>query len=123
LIAGLGGALYAMFLGIVTPESFALMFSAQFLMMIVLGGMRVLGGAVVGAALVWWLQLNLSGFAVNVGDFELAILPGAVFGLAVVAVILFLPEGLLGGTQRLARWALARIRSVRTPTTGEGRKP
>lgn len=103
-IAGLGGGVYAMILGIVTPDSFTLAFSMQFLMMIVLGGMRSISGAITGAALIWWLHLNLDGFTIPIGSAGIELLPGAVFAIAVVLTVLFLPEGLVNGVGRLVRW-------------------
>lgn len=112
-VAGLGGGLYAMVLGIVTPDSFSLAFSLQFLMMIVLGGMRRLSGAVIGAVLVWWLHINLEGFAIPLGNSSFDVLPGAVFALAVIVVVLFFPEGIAGGVPRLWSWASGRLRRAR----------
>ena len=111
-IAGLGGGVYVMVLGIVTPDSFALPFSLQFLMMIVLGGMRRPSGAIVGAALVWWLGLNLDGFELPIGPNGFDVLPGAVFGLAVILVVLFLRDGVTGGIVRLWSFASSRIRRL-----------
>lgn len=111
-VAGVGGGLYVMVLGIITPDSFGLTFSLQFLMMIVLGGMRRLSGAIVGGALVWWLQLNLDGFSIPLGGSRFDVLPGAVFALAVMAVVLFFPEGLAGGVARLWGWLRSRLSRV-----------
>lgn len=113
-IAGLGGGLYALILGIVTPDSFTLAFSLQFLMMIVLGGMRRLSGAIAGAALIWWLHLNLDGFTVPVGSSSIELLPGAVFAIAVVLTVLFLPEGLVSGIVRLVAWLRSAVRKRMT---------
>lgn len=108
-VAGVGGGLYVMVLGIITPDSFSLAFSLQFLMMVVLGGMRRLSGAIVGGALVWWLHLNLDGFSIPLGTSRFDVLPGAVFALAVMAVVLFFPEGLAGGVARVWGWLRNRV--------------
>ncbi len=108
-VAGVGGGLYVMVLGIITPDSFSLAFSLQFLMMVVLGGMRRLSGAIVGGALVWWLHLNLDGFSIPLGASRFDVLPGAVFALAVMAVVLFFPEGLAGGVARVWGWLRNRV--------------
>jgi len=108
-LAGLGGGLYAVILGVVAPESFDLLFSLSFWVMIVLGGRRRLLGAIIGAALVWWLDVNLTGVNVNISIVHLAILPGAVFGLAIILVSLFLPDGITGLPSYIAR----RVRASR----------
>jgi branched-chain amino acid transport system permease protein len=121
-VAGLGGGLYIMVIGIVTPDSFSLAFSLQFLMMIVLGGMRRLSGAVVGAVLVWWLHLNLEGFTLPIGATGFDILPGAVFAVAVLVVVLFFPEGIAGGAGRVWGW-LRRLVARRTAGWSAPRRP
>ncbi|MCS3844027.1 branched-chain amino acid ABC transporter permease [Microbacterium sp. AK031] len=108
-VAGVGGGLYVMVLGIITPDSFSLAFSLQFLMMVVLGGMRRLSGAIVGGALVWWLHLNLDGFSIPLGASHFDVLPGAVFALAVIVVVLFFHEGVAGGAIRLWGWVRNRV--------------
>ena len=107
--------MYAAVLGIVTPDSFGLMFSIQFLMMAVLGGLRMPSGAIVGAVLVWWLSVSLDGFSLGVGGATIDILPGAVFAVAVILTILFLPLGLVGEGVRWTASCVARIRGRHSP--------
>jgi branched-chain amino acid transport system permease protein len=119
MYGGLSGVIYALSLGAVAPESFSLVLSVQFLAMIVLGGLGSVWGAAAGAAFVSALPLVFQQYA---GSLPLVAEPGSpgivasqaaafLYGLAVVLVVLFEPEGLAG----LARRATGRFR--RTPTS------
>ena len=56
-LAGLAGAIYAAFLGIVVPEAVGVPLSIDFLLMVVLGGSGGVSGALVGAALIGVLDI------------------------------------------------------------------
>ncbi|WP_295406892.1 ABC transporter ATP-binding protein [uncultured Thiocystis sp.] len=97
---GLGGGLFAAFQGFVSPESFGLMESIMILCMVVLGGMGHIPGVILGAILVTVLpellryigplQQELIGrVAVDPADLRMLL-----FGLALVAMMLFRPQGL-----------------------------
>lgn len=90
--AGLAGGLYAYMVRYLNPESFGTGLSIAFLSMIVIGGLGTIGGSLLGAV-----------FYVVVPelfrDFKDA--PGLVFGLALIVVMIFLPEGLWGLRRRL----------------------
>jgi branched-chain amino acid transport system permease protein len=97
---GLGGGLFAAFQGFVSPESFTLMESIMILCMVVLGGMGHIPGVILGAILltvlpellryVGPLQQELFGrVAVDPSDLRMLL-----FGIALVAVMLFRPQGL-----------------------------
>lgn len=97
---GLGGGLFAAFQGFVSPESFTLMESIMILCMVVLGGMGHIPGVVLGAVLVTMLpealryigplQEGLIGrVVVDPADLRMLL-----FGIALVLVMLFRPQGL-----------------------------
>ncbi len=97
---GLGGGLFAAFQGFVSPESFTLMESIMILCMVVLGGMGHIPGVILGAILVTVLpellryigplQQELFGrVAVDPADLRMLL-----FGIALVVVMLFRPQGL-----------------------------
>ncbi|MEO7352141.1 MAG: hypothetical protein ABIR34_08170 [Marmoricola sp.] len=115
MYGGLSGVIYALSIGSLAPESFSLVLSGQFPAMIVLGGLGSVWGA--AAAFVSALPLVFQQYA---GSLPLVAEPGSpgivasqaaafLYGLAVVLVVLFEPEGLAG----LARRATGRLR--RTP--------
>ncbi|MDF1542435.1 MAG: branched-chain amino acid ABC transporter permease [Anaerosomatales bacterium] len=104
-LAGLAGALYAHVVGFISPSTFSLHASVVLVAMAVLGGTRSLAGPVLAAAL-----LTLIPFA----D---AVIPGLsrsaletiqewqedIYGLTIIAVLLFVPGGVAGALRRLSR--------------------
>ncbi|HEX4329145.1 MAG TPA: ABC transporter ATP-binding protein [Burkholderiales bacterium] len=103
---GVSGGLFAAFQGFVSPESFKLMDSIMILCMVVLGGMGHVPGVVLGAILltalpeglryVQPLQQNLFG-RVYVDPADLRML---LFGLALVLMMRFRPQGLWPSKRR-----------------------
>jgi branched-chain amino acid transport system permease protein len=94
--ASMGGSLYAHFISFISPSSFSLMFSILLLMMVVVGGTETIWGAILGAAILTLLPEYLRGLE----DFEVL-----AYGAILMAVLLFMPKGILEGLQKL--WAMA----------------
>jgi len=107
--AGLAGALLALAYGRLAPDVFTLTVSVDFLVMIVLGGLGSVGGAVVGALFVTALPLVLTQYssalpflaAPGSGGLDPATAARLLYGLAIIAVLLFLRGGLAGAFRRL----------------------
>jgi branched-chain amino acid transport system permease protein len=108
MYAGLAGVFLALAFGRIVPESFNFLYSIDFLVMIVLGGLGSVGGAVAGAIVVTVLPQVLSHYA---GSLPLVAAPGGsglqaedaarfLYGAAVVAVLIFASDGLAGVTRR-----------------------
>jgi branched-chain amino acid transport system permease protein len=86
-IGGLSGAFYASSQGgYISPDSFPLLLSMLFVAAVIVGGAGNRWGAVVGGALVAYLPERFRGFA----DYRLL-----VFGMALTALAIFRPEGML----------------------------
>ncbi len=100
LLASVSGWLYAHMQRSVNPSPFGIKFGIEYLFMAVLGGIGTVGGAFTGAALVKlaedqlkvWLPLVFGGS----GNYEII-----VFGVVLVLVLRFAPDGLW---PLLARW-------------------
>ncbi|MCL2838275.1 MAG: branched-chain amino acid ABC transporter permease [Oscillospiraceae bacterium] len=86
-LAGVAGALFAGNLGILEPASFGFMQSIDILMIVVLGGMGSMAGAVISAAILTSLPLFMQGL----NQYRLVI-----FALMLIVVMIFKPSGLLG---------------------------
>jgi branched-chain amino acid transport system permease protein len=107
--AGLAGALLALAYGRLAPDVFTLTVSVDFLVMIVLGGLGSVGGAVVGALFVTALPLVLTQYSSALpflaspgsGGLDPATASRLLYGLAIIAVLLFLRGGLAGAFRRL----------------------
>jgi branched-chain amino acid transport system permease protein len=117
-LAGLAGFLFALKDGFVTPELLAWQQSGLVLLMVILGGLHSLGGAVAGSAALVLMQELFQSEAVF-GDFAKHWhLP---LGLAIIALVALLPNGLagvmgfMGGSNHAGgarRWRLRRERAV-----------
>jgi branched-chain amino acid transport system permease protein len=97
-ITGLAGALYAHKLVFISPEQFGILLSIEFAMMIFIGGVGSLHGAVYGAIFIIALPQLI---AVTKDYLPPAIghqtgLEPTIFGLIMVLIILFEPMGLYG---------------------------
>jgi branched-chain amino acid transport system permease protein len=89
--AGVGGVVYAEQVNFINPPTFALIQSILILSMVVIGGMGSIPGAILGAALVTLLPEIFRGLA----DYRFFL-----FGLALVIVMIFRPQGLLPSRRR-----------------------
>lgn len=92
IYASIAGSLYAHFITFISPGSFSLMFSILLLMMVVIGGTETIWGALLGAAVLTLLPEYLRGLE----DFEVL-----AYGAILMAVLLFMPKGILEGVRRL----------------------
>jgi branched-chain amino acid transport system permease protein len=87
VFASIAGSLYAHYVTCINPSSFNLMWSIRFMLMVMVGGMQSIWGALVGTVLMTfigneWLRM----FA----EFEIL-----VYGSILLAVALFLPGGMV----------------------------
>ena len=87
VLASVAGSLYAHYLNFINPASFDLFVSIKLLIMIILGGMYSLWGAIVGAVLITFLNYEWLHY------FEEA--EGMIYGLIILVIIIFLPGGLV----------------------------
>ena len=85
--AGVAGALYAGYQGLLTPTSFDFMASINILVMVVLGGMGSMIGSVIAAAVLTSLPLALQ--ALN--TYRMVI-----YSILLIATMIFKPSGLMG---------------------------
>lgn len=126
MYAGLAGVLMALTFGRIVPDSFGLALSIDFLVMIVIGGLGSVGGAAAGAVFVTTLPLLLNRYSdvlpflaePGSGGLSGAELSRFLYGLAIVAVLLFARQGLAGllDTRRPGRPADRPTGSRPTPT-------
>lgn len=86
-VAGIGGGLYAGYIGVIHPADFGFTLSVTILAMVAIGGMGTLWGPIMGA-------LVLGGFAqafVFVQDYQLFL-----FGLLLALIMRYRPQGVFG---------------------------
>jgi branched-chain amino acid transport system permease protein len=108
MYAGLAGVLFALTVGQVVPNSFDFTLSISYVVMIVIGGPGSIGGAVLGAIFVSVLPQVLDQYSGSLplisptgsGGFDAALASDMLYGLAVIAVLVFAPAGLAGLGER-----------------------
>lgn len=93
-IAGFTGALMAHYIGFVSPETFGFLLSVSYIIMLVVGGRLALWGPVVGALLLTPLPEVLRGAM----EYQ-----HVLYGVALIAILQFLPGGLVTLGPTLAR--------------------
>jgi len=92
---GVSGLLFIYYNQFVSPQVAALTASAEVLLMVISGGTATLFGPIVGAAIVVIMKNVVSAY---IERWNL------VLGVIFVVIISFMPEGLVPGSVRLARW-------------------
>jgi branched-chain amino acid transport system permease protein len=106
--ASVGGSLFAHYMGTITPDTFGIFASIDFVIMVVIGGLGSLWGSLAGAAFVTVLP-HLLGALEDYKDI--------LHGLIVVVVLLLLPQGLGAGLVEAVRSQRMR-RAAATPPAG-----
>lgn len=99
-LMGLAGALYASFIGFVSPFDFLPIITFQIWTMLIIGGSGNNRGAILGAIVVWGIWSAIGAASSKMVPEQYQIYGGAaqamVIGLALVLVLLLRPRGLIG---------------------------
>jgi branched-chain amino acid transport system permease protein len=90
-IGSLGGALFAVNIGSLSPASFTILISITSLAVVILGGLGSLPGVVVGALVL----IGLPGLLREFEEYRLLI-----YGGALVAIMILRPQGLIPNVRR-----------------------
>jgi ABC-type branched-subunit amino acid transport system permease subunit len=117
--SGIAGAYHAAKLGSVSPDNFSFGDSVIYLAMVVIGGIGSIPGVIVGALAVYAINVlilaqldslaaNPSNFLFSVHNAIAAVFPGftfgnirnLIFGVILVAIMIFRPEGLIPSARR-----------------------
>ena len=102
LYAGVAGALSALAVGFVSPESFGLSLSLSFLVGIVVGGLGSLGGVLFGALFIEFVPNLADQLSVTFGESAKA-LPGAIYGGLLILAMAVMPGGVAGALEAAMR--------------------
>ena len=112
-IAALAGALQGYFLTTIAADNYSINFAIQFIAMIIIGGMGSITGSILGAV-VWLLLPSLLGglaqelkgstnmLAVLIVDHRPQLV-NLVFGLLVIVLLIFAPEGLMSAGRKIRK--------------------
>lgn len=99
--ASVAGSLYAHYVTFISPSPFGLMTSIMFMVMAVVGGLSSIWGPILGVAVITILTEGLKVFIPKLipqagGEYQIV-----VFGLILVIIMIFLPEGLITGLRNI----------------------
>jgi branched-chain amino acid transport system permease protein len=116
-LAGLAGGLFTFSFQFVSPESFPIVLSVEFVVMVAVGGLGNVYGAVVGTVVLIYLEHKLRQLGAqetllgwNLPDTAPSVFSYGVFGLILVGVMLFFPRGLLPAAANAADAVHRRLR-------------
>ncbi len=124
-LASVAGSLYAHNAGIgyINPSEFGLMTSIQMVVMVVVGGMASVWGALIGAAAIQALKtwlITIERMDVRIFGMELKGLDPIVFGAVLIVIMIVLPQGVVRGLADLAGAAWRTIRKRKPVDAGRG---
>jgi branched-chain amino acid transport system permease protein len=118
-LTSMAGALYAVVQVIVTPNSaFGMLVSAQALIFAMFGGVGRTAGPVLGAVVLIALSESLTSFV----SVHIPGISGLIYGVAIIAVVMLAPEGILPWLSRRFSREPARRPRTATPADAEPAK-
>lgn len=102
MLAGLGGALAVAINPNVSPGDYDIQLSIRLLVMAVVGGIATIGGPLLGATVVFYVNEEIRDRVGDIIDQGEELAP-VVFGAALILLMMLMPDGLIGGTRRIWR--------------------
>jgi branched-chain amino acid transport system permease protein len=93
--ASIAGSVYAHWSGYISPSPFDVEHSILFIVMVIAGGMRSVWGAVIGACVMGLMPELLA---------ELEKWRFVIYGLILLLIMMFVPQGILLGARDLVQW-------------------
>jgi branched-chain amino acid transport system permease protein len=117
-LAGLGGGLFTFSFQFVSPEAFPVVLSIEFVVMVAVGGLGNVYGAVVGSVTILYVEQKLRDLGAQekllgwqLPDAAPTVFSYGVYGLILICVMLFFPRGLLPAFGNAAAAVRSRIGS------------
>ncbi len=100
---GIAGALYAHYIGFISPESFTLDTSVLFLTAVLCGGMGTFIGPIIGAVVITVINEAIQ----VLGAYQML-----VYGIFIVVAVIYVPEGLVGVVKLVQRHLFKAVNRV-----------
>lgn len=101
VMASLAGSIFCFYLRFVVPDSFGFPLLVELLMMIIIGGIGDLRGALVGTFVVLWLTELIHGYLGKILPVMTSEVDAIFFGVLIIIVLIFMPRGLTGWIDQL----------------------
>lgn len=112
-ITGVAGALSAITVAYVAPDSFTLSLSISFLVGLVVGGIASLPGCLIGGVFIVLVQnsaQSISDWMKGAFELQYDVPAWAIYGVLLLALMYVLPDGIAGGVARVRTWCTTRGR-------------
>ena len=112
--AGVGGGLLAILLSTIDPLMFRFVFTFQFLMIVVIGGLGSITGSVISGVLIA-VMMEVLRFVEQPMNFGIIMIPGipgmrmVIFSMILLFVILFYQKGIMGTNEFSWKWILRKL--------------
>ena len=103
IFASLAGSLYAHHLTLVSPSPFGFIASVEFVVMAAVGGLASIWGAPFGAAAITLLTEAIRRIMPHLLSYASGEHEVIAYGILLMAIMIFMPEGLVAGTADLVR--------------------
>ena len=117
--ASLAGSLYAHYINFIAPPTFYITFSILLLVMVMVGGVHSIWGAIIGTMAIMFLNELIRFIAHNYlnvsGEVEIVF-----YGLIIILVMIFMPKGLVGIFERLRGNTSVKNRMKKSVTSEKG---
>lgn len=94
VLASIGGALYAFQLSFISPNTFEVLESITLITIVVVGGLRSVWGALIGAVVVTAIELGLTNYLPLIIPNASGEIESIAYGVLLILVFLFMPNGL-----------------------------
>ncbi len=117
LYTGVAGALGAIVVQFVAPDSFTVFLSISLLVGVVVGGLGSISGAIYGGL--------FTQFIPNIADSISRAAPWAIYGVVLIVFMYLMPDGIAGAVRRATAWLRTRLvgQSLRIAAARAPRKP
>jgi branched-chain amino acid transport system permease protein len=125
MFAGAAGGLFASYFKFLSPDSFKPTLSILFLIIVAVGGLGNVYGALVGSVAIVLLTEFLKRLSTrpDLPARAPVVLQSIVYAAILILIMLFLPRGLLPGLTQFARRLIARFRGTRADDTRQNDAP
>jgi branched-chain amino acid transport system permease protein len=104
IMASVAGSIYCFYLQFTTPSLFGFPLLVELFTMMVIGGPTTLHGPVLGSFVLIWLREGIHLYLKDILPKLTADVDAIFFGILIVAILIFMPEGLAGSLDRLAHF-------------------
>jgi branched-chain amino acid transport system permease protein len=105
VMASVAGSVYCFYLQFTTPSMFGFPLLVELITMVVIGGGKTLYGPILGSFVLTWLREGIHIYLKGVLPKLSAEVDAIFFGVLIVLILIFMPDGLAGALDRLAHAA------------------